>query len=291
MRLDVPVAGGTLAGFPLGAGEQSAAGLAIHGITSNSRSWVAVARALGDQASLVAVDLRGRGRSNELPGPYSLDTHVEDMLAVLDHLELERALLVGHSLGAYIASRFAVRHPDRVRAVVLVDGGLRIPGTEGVEPQAFLDAFLGPALARLQMQFETNEAYREWWRAHPAIAGSDISDADLADYADHDLTGTPPALRCAVSKDAVRADAAGLFDAGEYALRLRVPAALLCAPYGLRGGPDPMQPMPLVSAWAAEAPEQRLAIQVPDVNHYTVVLGAAGSEAVARQIREALASR
>jgi lipase len=263
--------------------------LAIHGITSSSRSWTAVARALGDEASVIAVDLRGRARSSDLPGPYGVDAHVEDMLAVLDHLGLDRAVVAGHSLGAYIAARFGSRHPARVRSVTLVDGGLRIPGTENVEPQKFLDAFLGPAIARLRMRFESRHAYRDWWWEHPAIAGSDISREDLAAYADHDLAGTAPELRCAVSEDAVRADGADLLAAGEYAAALRVPAALLCAPYGLQGGPPPMQPLELVSAWAAQAPGLRRAILVPEVNHYTIVLGAAGSNVVARQIREALA--
>ena len=50
------------------------------------------------------------------------------MIAVLDALGLERALVVGHSLGAYIASALAAAHPDRVAGLVLVDGGLPIPG-------------------------------------------------------------------------------------------------------------------------------------------------------------------
>ena len=121
-RLDVPVAGGSLAVYRLGS--RGPAVLAVHGITSNSHAWIAAARALGDRASLVALDLRGRGRSAELPGPYGVAVYARDLLAVLDRLELEQTVVVGHSLGAYIVAQFGVNHPDRVNQLVLVDGGV-----------------------------------------------------------------------------------------------------------------------------------------------------------------------
>jgi len=285
--LEIPVEGGSLAAFRLGAGGGVQPVLAIHGITSSYASWVAVGRALGERAALAAVDLRGRGDSNGLRGPYGLASHVRDMLAVLDALGLERAVVAGHSLGAYIAAKLAAEHPERVRSLVLVDGGLRIPGTAEADPQAFLDAFLGPALARLRMRFSSRDEYREWWRAHPAIAAGDVDEADLAVYADHDLIGEPPEMRSAVLEEAVRADAADLFASGDDADALAVPATLLCAARGLQDGPDPMQPLGLAQAWAAGAPELREVIAVPDVNHYTLVLGRAGSDEVGDAIASA----
>ena len=285
--LEVEVAGGRLATYRFGDAEPCA--LAVHGITSTSRAWVAVARRLEGKCSLVAVDLRGRGRSNGLPGAYGVTAYVEDLLAVLDAYGVERGLVVGHSLGGYIVARLAADHPERVAGAVLVDGGLTIPGVEAVDPQAFIDAFLGPALARLKLHFPTREAYRAWWRAHPAFAEKDeVADADLAAYADHDLVGEPPELRPAAVEDAVRADAAGLFEIGEAAHRLTVPAALLCAPRGLLDDPNPMQPLELVRAWAAEAPDRRRAIPVAGTNHYTITLGAPGAEAVATAITAGL---
>src|ERR1039458_9650695 len=83
--LPVPVPGGTLVAFALaGADRQGRAVRAIHGITANSQAWLAVARALGDQARLIAVDLRGRGASRTLPAPYGIAAHAADMLAVLE---------------------------------------------------------------------------------------------------------------------------------------------------------------------------------------------------------------
>ncbi|MBV9197975.1 MAG: alpha/beta hydrolase [Solirubrobacterales bacterium] len=288
-RIDVPVAGGSLATFRFeGPRRGLPTVLAVHGMTASSQGWRAVTRALSGRVSVVAPDLRGRGRSNGLPGPYGMAAHARDMLAVLDHLGLERAVLVGHSLGAYIIARAAAEHPDRVAAVVLVDGGLPIPSSRGADPQRFIESFLGPSLARLQMTFGSREDYRTWWRRHPAFAAGDIDDADIVAYADHDVVGKPPALRSSVSEEAVRGDAAELFTMGEPAHRLAVPATLVCAPRGLLDDPNPMQPVELVQAWAAEAPNQRRMLPVPDVNHFTIALGRAGAGAVAATIEEAL---
>ena len=291
-RTDVPVAGGELATFRLGeAPDRVDPVLAIHGITANSHSWLAVARALDGRALLLALDLRGRARSNRLPAPYGMASYARDMLAVLDHFGLERAVLVGHSLGGYAVARFAADHPERVRAIVLVDGGLTAPLPDGVDPQAVTAAVLGPALARLRERFASREAYHDWWRAHPALAHADVSDADLVAYADHDLVGEPPELRSSVGEEVVRADAGELLELGKPAHRLDVPAELLCAERGMVDDPNPIQPAALAEPWADAAPGLRRTERVPGVNHYTIVMGAAGAGAVAQAIVRALQSR
>jgi pimeloyl-ACP methyl ester carboxylesterase len=288
-RFEIPVAGGALALFRLGTGPGTAEPvIAVHGITANSHTWLAVDRALEGRAALLAVDLRGRGASSGLPGPYGMEAYARDLLAVLDACGLERAVLVGHSLGAYAVARFAADHPDRVRAVVLVDGGLTDPALRDVDPEPFLAAFLGPALARLELSFESREAYHEWWRAHPAFAGADVADSDLVAYANHDLGGAPPQLRSTVAREAVRADAHELFEMGKPAHRLAVPAEMLRAPRGLQNQPTPMLAPDLAAAWADGAPDQRRVIEVPDVNHYTLVMGRSGARAVAQAIVRAL---
>ena len=286
---DIPVAGGALALFRLGNGPGTAEPVvAVHGITGNSHAWLAVDRALEGRAGLLAVDLRGRGASSALPPPYGMEAYARDLLAVLDACGLERAVLVGHSLGAYAVARFAADHPERVRAAVLVDGGLTDPALQDVDPEPFLAAFLGPALARLEQTFETREAYHDWWRAHPAFAGADVADSDLVAYANHDLGGAPPELRSTVAKEAVRADAHELFEMGKPAHRLAVPAEMLRAPRGLQNQPTPMLAPELAAAWADHAPGQRRVIEVPDVNHYTIVMGRSGARAVAQAIVRAL---
>jgi pimeloyl-ACP methyl ester carboxylesterase len=286
-RVDVEVAGGRLATFRLGTDPSAPAVIAIHGITSTSRTWLAVARALGGRASLVAVDLRGRGCSNALPPPFGIDAHVRDVIAVLDRFGLDRAAIAGHSLGAYIAARLATLHPERVHSLVLVDGGLTIPESEGVDPEKFMEAFLGPTLARLRMTFADLDAYRAWWAEHPAVAHADIEPADLTEYAAHDLVGEAPEMRSSVNPDVVRDDGVDLFEVTD-ATALTVPAVLLCAPRGMVDDPNPMQPLSVVESWAAQDPGRRRAIEVPDVNHYTIAWGAHGAAMVADEIARAV---
>lgn len=288
-RLNIPVSGGELAAYRLG-DPTGPPVLAVHGITANSRSWGVVGRALNGHAHVIAVDLRGRGASATLPPPYGTAVHVDDLLATLDALELERTVLVGHSLGAYIVARLAADHPDRAPRIVLVDGGLTIPGAENIDPQAFADAFLGPALARLRMTFASPEAYLDWWQQHPAVGGGQVATGDLAEYASHDLSGEPPTLRPAPNEAAVRADAGELAELGTHAHRLTVPAHLLCAERGLQNEPNPMQPIAVAEAWAAEDPAQRQATFVPDINHYTITLSERGAHVVAGAVRDALAA-
>src|ERR1044072_5747429 len=119
---DVPVSGGSLHVGRWGAGAQIV--VAAHGITGNHRSWQGVARALPAGVSLVAPDLRGRGSSTKLPAPFGMRAHAEDLVAVLDHLGLDRAVLAGHSMGAYLATIAATVHRERWSHVVLVDGGI-----------------------------------------------------------------------------------------------------------------------------------------------------------------------
>lgn len=278
--LSVAVAGGRLAAFRYRPDQDAAAPqeapivLAAHGITSSSRAWVPVARALGSRAQLIAVDLRGRGDSRDLPAPYGLDVHVADLLTVADDLGLERTILAGHSLGAYAVARLAELHPDRVSALVLVDGGLPIPGSQGVDPQQFATALLGPALARLDLSFPSLAAYSEWWAMHPALRDGQAEAEDIRAYAEHDLAGEPPELRPSVSRAAVSADAEDLVTLAGSALAMAAPATLLVAPRGLQNEPDrPMQPFELAEAWAAQDAERREARLVEDVNHYTITLG------------------
>lgn len=273
-RIDVPVQGGTLATYRLGdAPDDAPVVIAAHGITGNHAFWPPVVRAMGEHSVVYAPDLRGRGESRDLPGPFGLAAHAADVLAIADHVGAERFVLVGHSMGAYITAHVATEQPDRVIAAVLVDGGLDIPGAREVDPQVFLDAFLGASLARLQLRFASLDEYLAFWHAHPAFAEQGIVEDDLVAFARHDLVGEAPEMRPAVSEDAVRADAVDILRSELAAPRMTVPTVLVQAERGLQDQPQPMVPLDAAEAWAAEDPGTRSVVAVGDVNHYSLVLG------------------
>lgn len=163
-----PVVGGSLELHELAPGELPLV-LALHGITANALSWGAVASAVAGRARVVAPDLRGRAGSRAVAGPWGLGEHADDVPAVLDHLGVERAVLAGHSMGAFVAALAAARHPERVSGVLLVDGGFGFPPPAGVDGDELLHAVLGPAMARLSMTFASGDAYLEFWSQHPAV--------------------------------------------------------------------------------------------------------------------------
>src|SRR6195256_2049607 len=144
--LNVAVDGGDLRVLQWGTGKRVA--VAVHGITASGMSWQAVARHMPPDWSLAAPGLRGRGHRRDPPGPDGLGRPAPGGAAVLRHFG-GRPVLAGHSMGAYIALLARDAHPELVRRLVLVDGGLPLPVPEGADLDAVLDTTLGPAIARL----------------------------------------------------------------------------------------------------------------------------------------------
>jgi len=284
---DVPVEGGALHVGRWGNGDKVV--VAAHGITGNHRSWQGVARALGSDISLVAPDLRGRGHSTKLPGPFGMRAHAEDLVAVLDHLNLDDAVLAGHSMGAYVATLAATTHAGRWSSVILVDGGVPLPLPPGVDPADMLKGVLGPALARLEMTFPNRGAYHSYWRDHPALIEPGAWNDDTRAWLDHDLTGTEPELRSSAALEAVRVDGIALLVDEDVRLainELTQPAVLLRAPRGLLNEVPPLLPDELIDPLRSRWPIQ-LEMLVDNTNHYSIILAQRGARVVASHIQAA----
>lgn len=289
--LDVDVPGGTLRagiwesddvpdGFPA-----DRTVLALHGITANHLSWALVAAELTATPGVrvLAPDLRGRGRSGDLPGPWGMPRHADDAARVLDRAGADEVAVVGHSMGGFAAAVFAHRHPDRVQSLLLVDGGPPLPLPEGMTPAQLVAATLGPAEARLRMTFPSRQAYRDFWRQHPALS-PDWS-AAIEAYLDYDLVGAQPQLRSSCRYEAIAADSAELVDDGSVLAawsELPVAPRFLRAPRGLLAG-DPLYPVAALEAWQREVPAFTWR-DVEDVNHYTITLAPNGAAAVAGEV-------
>ncbi len=97
----------------------------LHGVTSSLAIWYAkVMPELAHKFRVTAYDLRGHGYSDPTPTGYTSQAMADDLLALLDHLNIEKARLVGHSFGGSIALHLAMLHPERVEGVVLGDTGV-----------------------------------------------------------------------------------------------------------------------------------------------------------------------
>ena len=95
----------------------------VHGVGGCWQWWLENLPELGLSSRVIAVDLPGFGDSEPLPSPGEMSSHVETLAALLDQLELDRVVLVGHSLGGLIAMMFAIQHPNRLDGLVSVCGG------------------------------------------------------------------------------------------------------------------------------------------------------------------------
>jgi pimeloyl-ACP methyl ester carboxylesterase len=109
-----------IAGDRRGAGEPF---VLVHGFTGSRVDWSDVIDELAAVADVIELDNRGHGESTNTGdgSSYSLDTLTADLAAVADGLGLDEFHLLGHSLGGGVAMRYALRHPDRLRSLVLMD--------------------------------------------------------------------------------------------------------------------------------------------------------------------------
>ena len=125
--------------------------LLIHGFASNRNvnwvfpGWVSTLNAAGRRA--IALDNRGHGESTKLYDPADYDTRkmAQDALALLDQLKIERADVMGYSMGARITAALAAAHPERVRSAILGGLGYRLVDGAGL-PENIADALEAPSL-------------------------------------------------------------------------------------------------------------------------------------------------
>jgi pimeloyl-ACP methyl ester carboxylesterase len=145
----------------------------VHGFASNKEAnwvapgWVTTLTRAGRR--VIALDNRGHGASAKLynPADYHSAIMAEDVRALIDHLDLPRADVMGYSMGARITAFLALAHPDRVRSAVL--GGLGIKLVEGVGlPDTIADALEAPSLA------DVSDPTAYMFRAFAELTKSDL---------------------------------------------------------------------------------------------------------------------
>ena len=112
--------------------------LMVHGLGLHARCWDAVIRAMTHECRIVAVDLRGHGRSQTIP-PYEWPTFGEDLTKFIEELKLSELIGVGHSLGGHALLKAATTAPNRIQSMLLVDPAVSDP--EITETRNFLSGY------------------------------------------------------------------------------------------------------------------------------------------------------
>lgn len=238
----------------------------LHGLTANAHFFDGLIHA-GLNASLhvVAVDLRGRGLSDKPDSDYSMDTHAQDILGLLDALDLPEAVIGGHSFGGLLTMYIAAKYPERVKKMVILDAGVMHPDT--------LD-LIQPALARLGKPVSSWEIYLQAIKNSPYYTDG-FWDADLEAYYRADVETLPDGSVRSYARPAAMLEAVkgGLDADWERLMPLaKQPAILLNAPegFGVPGSP------PLMTYEGAQATVQALGncryVQHTG-HHYTMVFG------------------
>jgi pimeloyl-ACP methyl ester carboxylesterase len=243
--------------------------LALHGISATLCSFLEVREHLAGRRC-VAYDLRGRGRSAQ-DHAGGIRAHAADAIALAGALDVRRPVLVGHSLGAFVAAVAASQWPGGVAALVLLDGGMWPPWDV---PEELLRTLLATSIGRLNMRFTSVDAYAEYWAGsalHLAITPARLAGLERDLIPDGDGLLRPATTEEAFFGDSrsVGADPEGnrVFE------RIDAPVILVRAPLGLTGDPITQVVADPVLEHGRPLIRDLRVIDLDGADHYTMLEG------------------
>lgn len=225
----------------------------LHGFTGSAATWDGLTAALCGRYTTLAVDLPGHGRSSapDEPGRYALERLADDLAALLDAVEFPRAAVLGYSLGARAALRFALRYPDRVTALVLESGSPGLSDAAARSARAAADGALADAIER-----DGVEAFVDRWERLPLWASQEaLPAATRAELRAQRLTNDPRGLANSLRGAGAGVTAPVVDELGRQSAPALLVAGALDARY-----------VELARRMAAALPRARLAV-VPDAGH------------------------
>jgi lipase len=265
---------------------RSAAVVALHGLTASHMNFLGIAERLSGRCALFALDLRGRGDSDKPEGPYGMEQHARDVAASIRQMGLGASIVVGHSMGAFVATALAAQEPELVSGLILIDGGFLPDAPAGVSAELGLNAALAQRITQLRQTYPSRQAYREFWRMQPHFPPEEWNPWIEA-FLDYEVGGDSR-VQPKASEAAVRADLGAAFEREAITERLksiRVPTVLVRAERGFTPAQPPLFPDELVEQIRTYVPhveDHKLA----NTTHYTVALGDRAATSVADLIVE-----
>ncbi len=256
--------------------------LCIHGITANCRCWDVIADALSPSHRVLAMDLRGRGLSEAPSAGYSMEHHCRDILAVLDDLGLDRVVLMGHSLGAFISVFFGAEYPERVDRIILVDGGGKLSEDQMVK----VFSGIKQSLDRLGKVFPSFEAYLDSMKKAPFI--KNWSQA-LETYYRYEIEEVSGGVRTNIDPVHIEEERVNL-GKGDISLsygKISCPVLILRATEGMLARDDVLLPEDVIERMVREIANARR-VDVNGTNHYSIIFQPHGErdQAIREFLRE-----
>ena len=239
--------------------------LCIHGITANCRFWDCLASALAPHHRVLAMDLRGRGLSDKPPTGYSIEHHCKDISALMNDQGLERPVLMGHSLGAFISLVFAAQYPQRVNRLILVDGGGKLSETQ----MAKVFAGIKPSLDRLGQVFPSLEAYFSQMKQAPYLQPWNFY---METYFRYEIEKVEGGVRSRVHPKHIEEEAQNLgkVDSRQFYANVTSPTLILRATKGMLAEDDLLLPEDVADRMVREIPNAKR-VDVKGTNHYSIL--------------------
>jgi pimeloyl-ACP methyl ester carboxylesterase len=261
--------------------------VALHGLTASHLNFIGIAERLTGRCPLFALDLRGRGDSDKPEGPYGFAQHARDVAAAMRAMGMGPSIVVGHSMGAFVATALAAQEPSLVSGLVLIDGGL-VPSTPtGDSSGQGVAAALALRITQLRQTYPSRQAYREFWRTQPHFPPAEWNPWVEA-FLDYEVGGDST-VKPKASEAGVLADLREAFQPELITERLKtihVPTLLLRAENGFTPSAPPLFPDALAEQFRAYLPSIE-DHKFSGTTHYTIVLG----ERAAARIADLICAR
>lgn len=254
--------------------------VALHGITANFLNFAGVAERIAGRCPLFAIDLRGRGDSDKPQAPYGFAQHAKDVAAAMREMGMGPSVIVGHSMGAFVATALAEQNPELVSGLILIDGGYVFPRGARVVDES-LNSALAERINQLVHTYPSREAYREFWRSRPNFPPDEWNQW-VERFLDYEVGGEgpvqPKALQAGVVTDLM--EGAKTEEILNRLRSIRVPVTWVRAEAGFTRAQYPLY---------ADSTAEEIRQYVPHIEdhkisgttHYTIVLGKVGASAVA----------
>ncbi|GHO88420.1 alpha/beta fold hydrolase [Dictyobacter formicarum] len=248
-------------------GEQGPPIVCAHGLTANAFFFQAIAEDLARDHRVFAYDLRGRGKSDRPEHGYSVPIHAADLSALISALQLERPIILGHSLGALVALYFAAHYPTQLSKLILADSGAPLPWNKVEDQPAWLTA----AISRLGVAVPSYQEYIQRLKAAPFLGPYWNEYVDV--YFEHDVE------RLSDGSVISRSYREGILEEGlnlvedkpeEQWAMVQVPTLILRAGQGLVS-PDDQLLSEASAATMHQAIKNSQFVNFPTLNHYTLL--------------------